>query len=535
MSPRAEERACLLEQDDPEKGVEPSPRRSRPGFWTIAITIGLLSFGTLIAYQSTANRDAMDADGAGLGRHHHHHHHKDDDAAAPWISGDGQGARLASFEPDSTGDAESFTSQRKVDKLKVPVYIMGDGVKGSEDEKSRAETIGTLVGIVKQYTGMDDDDINSVIKIQDSVYPAKWPETLDSALDAIGSFGMKKSELENVQWFAPVLEASRRDGHKCDFEFCEKVAHHIGCLLTHVLIWKQAMEKQQEHFVVMESDAYRLHSVSPLDLNNLVDNLPGDADLVWLKPDEFDSGQLVKRFRSNAMGTWPANSIHQTMYNQQNFVYLYKFNKRCGWAGTPEYMLTKKGLAKIMEHIKNEEEVDMIDAWMGAHCLRKCDDPRRCMNLNCYIAQTMPVAKEVLGGYVPDWYDDQNDDQDVREVDKEIVESLDDDHDGYNRMACERHGSTFGGWAPIGQGETSSGRKVIQDCMAFPWEQHHINFCEQKFPLDSLDMSMLGDSGTASLGYQESREIARSRILQHGMATLGLESTTHGTKHSKHV
>ena len=48
-------------------------------------------------------------------------------------------------------------------------------------------------------------------------------------------------ELENVQWFAPVLEASRRDGHKCDFEFCEKVAHHIGCLLTHVLIWKQAM------------------------------------------------------------------------------------------------------------------------------------------------------------------------------------------------------------------------------------------------------------------------------------------------------
>jgi hypothetical protein len=114
MSPRAEERACLLEQDDPEKGVEPSPRHSRPGFWTIAITIGLLSFGTLIAYQSTASRDAMDEDGAGLGRHHHHHH-KDDDAAAPWSSGDGQGATPASFEPDSTGDAESFTSQRKFD------------------------------------------------------------------------------------------------------------------------------------------------------------------------------------------------------------------------------------------------------------------------------------------------------------------------------------------------------------------------------------------------------------------------------------
>jgi len=172
---------------------------------------------------------------------------------------------------------------------------------------------------------------------------------------------------------------------------------------------------------------------------------------------------------------------------------------------------------------------------MGAHCLRKCDDPHRCMNLNCYIAQTKPVAKEVLGGYVPDWYDDQEDDEDIREVDEQIVESLNDDHDRYNRMACERHGSTFVGWAPVGQGETSSGRKVIQDCMAFPWEQHHINFCERKFPLDSMDMSMLGASGTASLGYHESREIARSRIMQHGMATLGREIKTHGTKHSKHA
>jgi hypothetical protein len=467
---------------------------------------------------------------AALGKHHHHSSESAVDDVPPWIASGGSinpeaaPAPLMSVSAGSSSSgiiAKHVKARHDLPALTVPIFIMGDGKKGTEDEQSRHITHKNVRDTCKSYANMGEDEVDAVVRLQDSIYPARWPETLDKALEAINSVGIDEDSLEDVKWFAPVVEASRRKHHKCDFEFCEHVAHHIGCLLTHMLIWNQAHQEKLDHFVVMESDAYKLTSVSPLDFNNLAANLPEEADLVWLKPDFTDSGQFLKRFKSNAMGTWADNSIAPIQYNQQKYVYLYNFDKRCGWAGTPAYMLTASGLAKIRHHIKHEGEVDMIDAWLGSHCIRQCDDPHHCMNLNCYIAQTVPYAKQALGGYIPDWYDDDSDDEgDVREVPAKIVEALEDEHTKYNQLACEREGSTYTGWAPVGSGRTEDGKHVINDCLVFPWEQHHLNFCATDMPVDTSDMSMLG---SASIGYMESGAIARNRLIDRAMATMGAE------------
>lgn len=535
MGTHASEKASLLAENDLEQGVEQMNGTWKTSGRAVGLTLAAIGVVSLLGVASHAGVSPLASLGgpampgsSGLGRHHHRQHRHAVETA-PWIASSGEtslppadDSNLASMNPSQ----HSTTSSVQVPKMKIPVYIMGDGKIDTEDYGTRTRTVEYLVDQCKSYTGMSHDDIKEVVHVQDSIYPARWPETLDMAIDAVHAITTDTDDLEQIQWFAPVLEAKRRSSHACDFDFCTHLAHHIGCLLTHTIIWNRALDAGHHHFVVWETDAFKLNSVSPLDYNNLADHTPEDADLIWIKPDSEDSGQFMKRFKSNAAGTWPSDSALPTVYNNQNYVYLYKFNKRCAWAGSPSYMMTKRGAEKIIKHIQETKEVDMIDAWLSQNCMRRCSDPKRCMNLNCYVAQTNPIPKEVMGGYVPEWYDDAHG-PDVQEVDPSIVEELDHDHDKYNKLACNRHGSTFGGWAPTGVPSESGKVKEITDCVLRPWTDHHMNFCDKHFPADWNEISMLGMGG-AALGHHESHNIAMQRLLERDSAALAKERAAEG-------
>ena len=216
-----------------------------------------------------------------------------------------------------------------------------------------------------------------------------------------------------------------------------------------------------------------------VDYNELEAQLPEGADLVWLKPDEAPTGQLLKRFKSAATGLWSGLQENQRFVNERD-VYLYKFDKRCNWAGTPSYMMTRKGVQTIMKFIEEAEMADMIDAWLSKHCISHCDDPKVCMNLNCYFATVQKVQKEKQGGYVPSWYDEQDDER-VREVDARIVKAMN-DASKYNVLGC-RHGN-YNGFVPtsfLGAWGITDENSVA-DCYHTPQDGTY-DFCDPKLHL----------------------------------------------------
>jgi hypothetical protein len=219
--------------------------------------------------------------------------------------------------------------------------------------------------------------------------------------------------------------------------------------------------------VVWESDGAGLNSVHPLDYTSLERYTPDDADLIWLKPYEEATGQFVKKFKSHATGRWDE---HKRFNNEKN-VYLYKFDKRCGgWAGTPSYMMTRRGVEKIKNYIKTAERVDMIDAWLSGNCVKRCADPKVCANLNCYMAQSRPVPRDRLGGFVPGWYEKDDYATPTLDVDNRIVERMDWDLTAYNKAACKRGAAGYGfagAWLPVAyreeKDESSAKSRLVVD------------------------------------------------------------------------
>lgn len=302
--------------------------------------------------------------------------------------------------------------------------------------------------MLKTYTAMDDDAIKKIVIPQSATFPSRWPETKQIANKAVRFITDDSSlDLSDFFWISAVGSRNKAEcGPRCD-ETGD--AHHVGCLLTHMRIWQRAIDmlpRDAKKFVVWESDGFSLNSVSPLDYNNLAYELPVDADLVWLKPDRRPTGQFVKRFKSRATDTDAPDFHVQLNTMNHTDVYLYRFDKLCGWSGTPSYMMTKAGAKKIMNFIKKSRTVDMIDAWLSGHCIRRCSDEKTCMNLNCYSASMERVPSTDLGGFIPDWYD-VRDDHRMREVDPAIVESIKTNAREYNVRGCARD-PQFKGFVP---------------------------------------------------------------------------------------
>ena len=421
-----------------------------------------------------------------------------------------------SFMHVSGGDDVATLGGEKVvvSKMRTPIYIMGDAKPGSEDAEKIGVAYTWLSGILKQYAGMSTKDVEDAVMFQQATFPSRWPETHDVAKAAVAEIDPKK--LERIPFISGALSNNAAEcGRPCN----SQLGHHTGCLLTHMRVWSRVLESDASHFVLWESDGHQLLSVSPLDYDSLIEQLPKDTDLVWLKQDDTSSaGQFLKRFKSHATGTWTGND-HRSQFDNEQDVYLYKFDKRCNWAGTPAYLMSRKGVQKIMDFIRDAESVDMIDAWMSKQCIMQCDDPKLCMGLKCYYATTQRVPKEVQGGYVPSWYETV-DDEKVREVDSSIVQAMD-DVAKYNALGC-RHSNQYVGFIPMqfdGAFNIHSD-KFIWDCYHSPTDGKW-DFCDvkQKYPVSTVRKeATLGGteeagSRDAIVGFYERGFLERMKLL----------------------
>lgn len=338
--------------------------------------------------------------------------------------------------------------EERIKALSVPLFVMGDFDPKYPESEMLKSCFDYANYMLKTYTAMDDDAIKKIVIPQSATFPSRWPETKQIANKAVRFITDDSSlDLSDFFWISAVGSRNKAEcGPRCD-ETGD--AHHVGCLLTHMRIWQRAIDmlpRDAKKFVVWESDGFSLNSVSPLDYNNLAYELPVDADLVWLKPDRRPTGQFVKRFKSRATDTDAPDFHVQLNTMNHTDVYLYRFDKLCGWSGTPSYMMTKAGAKKIMNFIKKSRTVDMIDAWLSGHCIRRCSDEKTCMNLNCYSASMERVPSTDLGGFIPDWYD-VRDDHRMREVDPAIVESIKTNAREYNVRGCARD-PQFKGFVP---------------------------------------------------------------------------------------
>ena len=344
-----------------------------------------------------------------------------------------------------------------VDVSKVPkTYIIAD-TEPSKD-KSRAQVAHDyIVNSFMKYAGLSEAEAKKMTAFSEAVYPTRWPKTLNAARDAVA--GMMDGDDRRF----PVMDvkaALADKDHRCVTGACKAgLNHHLGCALSHMAVWKKGLDSGAQTFVTWESDGMGIHAVHPLDYAELARQVPKDADMIWLNDITYrGSGQFVKKFKSQSAGKWAqrthggdmttlSSSLGESTVkvNQTANVYIHKFNKICGWAGAGAIMWTRSGAQRLRDYV-NEHGAGMIDAWLAGQCINHRPGG---LNLNCYAAQSRPVVKEHVGGYLPDWYYDESR---TGEVPQHMIDEMDRNPLKYNQLGCQRGGEEFKkqAWIPIG-------------------------------------------------------------------------------------
>ena len=279
--------------------------------------------------------------------------------------------------------------------------------------------------------------------------------------------------------------------HGCVTGPCQPgLNHHLGCALSHMAVWKKGLDSGAQAFVTWESDGMGIHAVHPLDYAELARQVPKDADMIWLTDlAHRGSGQFVKKFKSQSAGKWAkrthggdmatlSSSLGESTVkvNQTANVYIHKFNKICGWAGAGAIMWTRSGAQRLRDYV-NEHGAGMIDAWLAGQCINHRPGG---FNLNCYAAQSRPVVKEHVGGYLPDWYYDESR---TGEMPQHMIDEMDVNIDKYNRLGCERGGDAFRkqAFAPMGWPDVQGDEfdRTVKNCIA---PHGSIDPCNEHYP-----------------------------------------------------
>ena len=375
-----------------------------------------------------------------------------------------------------------------VDVSKVPkTYIIAD-TEPSKD-KSRAQVAHDyIVNSFMKYAGLSEAEAKKMTAFSEAVYPTRWPKTLNAARDAVA--GMMDGE--KPRFPARDVKAALADkDHGCVTGPCQPgLNHHLGCALSHMAVWKKGLDSGAQTFVTWESDGMGIHAVHPLDYAELARQVPKDADMIWLTDlAHRGSGQFVKKFRSQSAGKWAkrthggdmttlSSSLGESTVkvNQTANVYIHKFNKICGWAGAGAIMWTRSGAQRLRDYV-NEHGAGMIDAWLAGQCINHRPGG---FNLNCYAAQSRPVLKEHVGGYLPDWYYDESQ---TGEMPQHMIDEMDVNIDKYNRLGCERGGDAFRkqAFAPMGWPDVQGDEfdRTVKNCIA---PHGSIDPCNEHYP-----------------------------------------------------
>ena len=422
-----------------ERSLVEAPRRSF-GARAAVVTVATLACGAFAAIASThATGGEVSLFASALGS----------------TRGERIAARRARLAKTS-GDGHESADVADLGFADAPkTYIIAD--TEPSDDKNRAQVAYKYIVDSFKSAKLGAIQAHALVEFVQAIYPTRWPKTLNAARDAVA--GMMDGDDRRF----PVMDvkaALADQNHRCVTGACKAgLNHHLGCALSHMAVWKKGLDSGAQTFVTWESDGMGIHAVHPLDYAELARQVPKDADMIWLTDlAHRGSGQFVKKFRSQSAGKWAKRTHGGDMatltsslgestvnVNQTANVYIHKFNKICGWAGAGAIMWTRSGAQRLRDYV-NEHGAGMIDAWLAGQCINHRPGG---LNLNCYAAQSRPVVKEHVGGYLPDWYYDESR---TGEVPQHIIDEMDRNPLKYNQLGCQRGGEEFKkqAWIPIG-------------------------------------------------------------------------------------
>ena len=372
------------------------------------------------------------------------------------------------------------------------IYIISDTQPGEELENAKSAH-AYVANLFETYAGMDSSEAAKVASIEEETFPARWPDTLETA--KVATMGM--TEGDDARFPVKDVQATLGDKDQhCVAEACKLgLQKHLGSMLSHMAVWKKALDSGADSFVVWESTALAKHSVSPLDYAELESELPEDTDMVFLEPVNRSPGQFVKKIKSSATGTWGKHTHGaEACVNQSSSVYLYKHNHMCGGVSTSALMFTKRGAQRLRDYV-SANGAGMIGTWLNSKCVEKDADG---LNFNCYIAQTKKLEKSMLGGVVPTWYDDE---RVVSEsVPQHDIDEMDLNPKKFNQLGCARGGRAFAetaAWLPISPDDAVDSERVVSNCMTASKAAsmgYTIDPCAADVPLRQSDLKAQRDA-----------------------------------------
>jgi len=275
-------------------------------------------------------------------------------------------------------------------KLETPVYVIA--VEASEKDVAKATNLKRVINEayhIVEPTAAGAAGANAqtpLVKIQNAVNAAAWPNTIDLAIDAA-------APLEAVLplkslYYLNALDQARNSGNVLP-QGWHGIAHHVGCLYSHLRMWQLHARAKNKWTIIFESDGLYFLALAPWQLQSVADNAPSNADVIFLHKKDLASGQFVKQWRTG-----------------DEMMYLYNWDKVVGGAGLSGYMIGPNFTEKINNQILAWRGADMVDAWL---MLKMCDkkdsgDYNDAHRINCYHAQRGAKPKQLIGGYLPDWY-----------------------------------------------------------------------------------------------------------------------------------
>ena len=453
-----------------ERSLVEAPRRSF-GARAAVVTVATLACGAFAAIASThATGGEVSLFASALGS----------------TRGERIAARRARLAKTS-GDGHESADVADLGLVDAPkTYIIAD--TEPSDDRNRAQVAYKYIVDSFKSAKLGAVQAHALVEFVQAVYPTRWPKTLNAARDAV--VGMMDGDDRRF----PVMDvkaALADQNHRCVTGACKPgLNHHLGCALSHMAVWKKGLDSGAQTFVTWESDGMGIHAVHPLDYAELARQVPKDADMIWLTDlAHRGSGQFVKKFKSQSAGKWAkrthggdmatlSSSLGESTVkvNQTANVYIHKFNKICGWAGAGAIMWTRSGAQRLRDYV-NEHGAGMIDAWLAGQCINHRPGG---FNLNCYAAQSRPVVKEHVGGYLPDWYYDESR---TGEMPQHMIDEMDVNIDKYNRLGCERGGDAFRkqAFAPMGWPDVQGDEfdRTVKNCIA---PHGSIDPCNEHYP-----------------------------------------------------
>lgn len=282
---------------------------------------------------------------------------------------------VSGFEASRYLDGENKTRR----KLETPMMIIALDASVKDQKKA----LDLKASIERSYRL---EPSQTLVTLESATYPARWPETIELADEAVEE--IDKLLPYRALYYIQSLHSAHKNNDTLP-RAAMGVSHHIGCLLSHMRMWRLHAKRHNQWSFIFESDGGWWIGAPPKHLQSIVDHAPHRADLIFTKRGFGNSGQFVKQWKSG-----------------QDMMYMYRVNRIIAGAGLSSYLIGPNFVDKIYDQIVFHRGADMVDAWL---MLRMCSthDERYATyksRINCFHAESKLKPARQVGGYLPKWY-----------------------------------------------------------------------------------------------------------------------------------